>query len=229
MSLRNTSALRAVCLAALALALLVWPSLAQQPPLKLTPTLNKPLSALEKLLGPPRHVGLEQERYYKVPGFVRVVVRPTPEKAPAVVTFQFAPGTVKSELEALARIGAPDAVLPPHWHSHWSAPGESKNDELTLSRLEESPATQAPAATPLTAPKNPTQKFTLTRHFLERMQERGVSEAEATEVMEKGRRFYDPKNDSYIRYKDGLYVALTKDGVLKTVVRGPIASRWKPL
>ena len=219
MSLRNISALRAVCLAALALALLVWPSLAQQPLLKLTPALNKPLSELEKLLGSPRHVGQEQERYYKVPGFVRVVVRPTPQKAPAVVTFQFAPGTVKSELEALARIGAPDAVLPPPWSSRWSAPGESKNDELTLSRLEQAPTPQAPTTEPLK----------LTRHFLERMKERGVSEAEATEVMEKGRRFYDPKNDSYIRYKDGLYVALTKDGVLKTVVRGPIASRWKPL
>lgn len=224
MSLRNTSALRAVCLAALALVALVWPSLAQQSLLKLAPALNKPLSEWEKLVGPPRHVGQEQERYYKVPGFVRVVVRPTPEKQLATVTFQFAPGTVKSEREALARVGAPDAVLPLHWHSQWSAPGESKNDELTLSRLEQGLSTQAATAqVPATAP------LKLTRHFLERMQERGVSEAEATEVMEKGRRFYDPKNDSYIRYKDGLYVALTKDGVLKTVVRGPIASRWKPL
>ena len=208
--------------------LLTWtqPSLAQTAPpplLKLAPVLNKSLNELETLLGKPRHVGEERERYYKVPGFVRVVVRPTPSQALASLTFQLAPGTVKDETVALAKLGFVDAVLPDRWTSRWSAPGASKNDELTLSRVQ-----NEVAPPPGTAAKT-TQNAILTRHFLERMKERGVSEAQATDVMENGQRFYDPKNDSYIRYKDGIYIALTKDGVLKTVVRGPISRRWKPL
>lgn len=125
---------------------------------------------------------------------------------------------LKSEAEALAKVGLPDSVLPERWTSHWTTPGSSKNDELTLSQLHEEP--KRPTAT---------QHHILTRHFLERMRERGVSEAQATDLLENGQRFYDPKNDSYIRYKNGIYIALTKDGVLKTVVRGSISPRWKPL
>ena len=210
----------------LALGLAWWqPSFAQisPTPLKIGPVLNKPLDEAERLLGKPRHIGEQRERYYKMEGFVRIVVRPTPQNALAAVTFQFAPGTVKDEVAALAKVGLGDAVLPDRWTSRWSAPGASKNDELLLSRI------QAEVAPPPSTAAKTTQSAVLTRHFLERMQERGVSEAQATDVMENGQRFYDPKNDSYIRYKDGIYIALTKDGVLKTVVRGPISRRWKPL
>ena len=226
MSLKPISVLRALCLAALALLLLVAPvpSLAQQQPLKIAPLLNRSVGELEGTLGKPRHIGEEQERYYKVPGFVRVVVRPTPQKSVASITFQLAPGTVKSETEALKKVGVTDAMLPDRWTSRWSAPGDSKNDELTLSRVQ-SEASPSPPSDPLAQ----NQDIVLTRHFLERMKERGVSEAQAKELLESGKRFYDPKNDSYIRYKDGIYIALTKDGVLKTVVRGPISKRWQPL
>ncbi|WP_395092247.1 DUF4258 domain-containing protein [Armatimonas sp.] len=197
------------------------PSAAQSPaaPLKIAPVLSKPLEEVEKLLGKPRHIGEEQERYYKAAGFVRVVVRPMPQKTLASITLQFAPGTIKNERAALARIGIVDSVLPDHWTVRWVAPGDSKNDELILARVQEE-ATQNVSGT---------QNIILTRHFLERMQERGVSEAQARELLESGKRFYDPKNDSYIRYKDGIYIALTKDGTLKTVIRGPISKRWQPL
>ena len=199
------------------------PSAAQSAPapLKISPVLGKSLEEVEKLLGKPRHVGDDWERYYKVPGFVRVVVRPTPQKMLATITFQFERGKVKSETEALAKVGVADAVLPDRWTSRWSAPGDSKNDELTLSRVQE---TAIPATSKVTI-----QNVILTNHFRERMQERGVSEAQAQDVLQNGKRFYDPKNDSYIRWKDGIYIAQTKDGVLKTVVRGSIPSRWKPL
>jgi hypothetical protein len=194
------------------------PATGQTPsvPLKIVSVLSKPLEEVEKLLGKPRHVGEEQERYYKVPGFVRVVVRPTPQKTIASIAFQFAPGSIKGETEALKKVGFADAVLPDRWVSRWSAPGDSKNDELTLSRVQGD-----------VLPQN--KNIVLTRHFLERMKERGVSEEQAKDLLESGKRFYDPKNDSYIRYKDGIYIALTKEGVLKTVVRGPISPRWQPL
>ncbi|WP_395142995.1 DUF4258 domain-containing protein [Armatimonas sp.] len=192
-------------------------SAAQSPPapLKIAPVLSKQLEDVEKLLGKPRHIGEEQERYYKAAGFVRVVVRPLPQKTLASIAFQFAPGTLKNERAALARVGIVDTVLPDCWTSRWVIPGDSKNDELILSRVQ--------------SVQSSTQNVILTRHFLERMQERGVSEAQARELLESGKRFYDPKNDSYIRYKDGIYIALTKDGTLKTVVRGPISKRWQPL
>ena len=193
------------------------PSAAQPPPapLKIASVLSKPLEEFEKLLGKPRHIGEEQERYYKAAGFVRVVVRPLPQKTLASITLQFAPGTVINERAALARVGIVDTVLPDHWTAHWVTPGDSKNDELILSRIQ--------------SVQSSTQNAILTRHFLERMQERGVSEAQARELLESGKRFYDPKNDSFIRYKDGIYIALTKDGTLKTVIRGPISKRWQPL
>ena len=190
-------------------------------PLKIVSVLSKPLEEIEKLLGKPRHVGEERECYYKVPGFVRIVVRPTPQKLLATITFQFEQGKVKSETEALAKVGVADAVLPDRWTSRWSAPGDSKNDELTLSRVQE---TAIPATSKVTI-----QNVILTNHFRERMQERGVSEAQALDVLQNGQRFYDQKNDSYIRWKDGIYIAQTKDGILKTVVRGTVSSRWKPL
>ena len=195
------------------------PSHAQSLPaaLKIAPLLTKPLTELERQLGKPRHIGEEKERYYKADGFVRIVVYPTPQKTIATITFQFLKGMLKDETEALTKVGLPDGVLPNRWTSHWAAPGPSKNDELTLSQVQEEPKRAI------------TQKVILTRHFLERMKERGISEAQATDLLENGQRFYDPKNDSYIRYKNGIYIALTKDGVLKTVVRGPLSQRWKPL
>jgi outer membrane lipoprotein-sorting protein len=66
------------------------------------------------------------------------------------------------------------------------------------------------------------------QHFLQRAQERGVPADVVYDVLRSGRRFYDPKHDSLIRWKDGVYVALTASGVLKTVIRGPIERRWRP-
>jgi Domain of unknown function (DUF4258) len=224
MSLRSISALRRVLLTALAAIFLAWPSLGARqarPLLKLSALLGKPLSEVEAVLGKPRHQGKEQERYYKVAGFVRVVAWAAPELGLTKIVFQFAPGTVKSELEALARVGVKEALLPAPWTSRWSAPGDSQNDELTLTR-------EAPSAEPSAKPTG-SSHVVLTKHFRERMQERGVSEAQAQDVLQNGQRFYDPKNDSYIRWKDGIYIAHTREGVLKTVVRGPIPARWKPL
>ncbi len=181
-----------------------------QEPLLATQLLGKPLVQVETALGKPRHVARAGERYYKKDGFVRIVATFSAQKTLESVTFQFAPGEIDGERAALVRVGG---SLPTGWTSKWSAPGESNNDELFLFR----PATVRP------------KPLALTRHFLERMRERGVSEAQAIDLLERGQLFYDPKGDSYIRWKQNLYVVLTRDGVLKTVVRGPIARRWQPL
>lgn len=239
MSLKNTfvgSLLRWGVLIVLWLGLIVLPprGAAGQPPkastpLKLASLLNQPLAELERQIGKPRHVGTEQERYYKVPGLVRVIVRPTPQKTLAALTIQFAPKTVKDELGALELLGFSNAVLPDRWSSRWQAPGDSGNDELMLSRLEDQPVVRGSQDTNGEVKESGSQNVVLTRHFLERMKERGVSEAQARDLLANGKRFYDPKNDSYIRYKDGIYLALTRDGVIKTVVRGPVSKRWQPL
>jgi hypothetical protein len=70
--------------------------------------------------------------------------------------------------------------------------------------------------------------YKVSYHFRARMQERDVSAETVVDVIENGRRFYDPKNDSNIRWKDGVYVAIAPDGTLKTVVRGRIENRWRP-
>jgi hypothetical protein len=69
--------------------------------------------------------------------------------------------------------------------------------------------------------------YEASEHFLARMAERGVSADTVVDVIEHGERFYDPKNDSTIRWKDGVYVALTESRVIKTVIRGPIERRWQ--
>ena len=174
--------------------------------------LGKPLAQVEAALGKPRHIDEKNNaRYYKVEGFVRVAVTLSPQKTLASVTFQLAPGELPGEREALGKVGG--EKLPTGWASKWDAIGASGNDELTLFRP---------------APSNP-NKFISTKHFLERMQERGISQTQALDLLQRGQRFYDPKNDSYIRWKDGVYVALTKDGILKTVVRGNIKRHWRPL
>ncbi|MGC4042780.1 MAG: DUF4258 domain-containing protein [Armatimonas sp.] len=177
--------------------------------ISLAALLGKPIAQIEAALGKPRHVAKTGERYYKRDGFVRIVARFSAQKALDCLTFQFEPGTVKDEREALSRIGS---SLPTGWASKWSAPGESENDELHVFK----PALGA-------------RNFIPTKHFLQRMRERGVSEPQAIDLLQNGRRFWDPKNDSEIRWKDGIYVALTRDGVVKTVVRGNISSRWQPL
>ena len=174
--------------------------------------LGKPLASVEASLGKPRHVEAKTgTRFYKVEGFVRVVATLSPQKTLASLTFQLERGTIPDEREALAKVGV--ETLPTGWASTWSMPGDSDNDELKLFKP---------------APSNP-NKFIATKHFLERMQERGVSQAEALDLLQNGQRFYDPKNDSYIRYKNGVYVALTRDGILKTVVRGNVNRHWRPL
>jgi outer membrane lipoprotein-sorting protein len=77
--------------------------------------------------------------------------------------------------------------------------------------------------TPISLP----QGLHASQHFLQRMRERGISEQQVVDVITAGRRFYDPKNDSHIRWKDGVYVALAPGGVIKTVIRGPIERRWR--
>lgn len=177
--------------------------------LSLASLLGKPLTQTEASLGKPRHIAKTGERFYKRDGFVRIVARYSTQKTLDSLTFQFEPGTRKDEREALARIGS---SIPAGWASKWSTPGESENDELFVFK-----------------PASGVRNFIATKHFLQRMRERGVSEAQATDLLQNGRRFWDPKNDSEIRWKDGIYVALTKDGVVKTVVRGAISPRWQPL
>ncbi len=184
------------------------------PPLKVPLLLDKPLAEVEKVLGKPKHTDSEGTRYYKTAGFVRVVLELSPNKTINSLTFQFAPGTVKNEAQAREQVGIRDATPLAGWSISWSTPGRSGNDELELSR--ESLPTK-------------TLAFKLTQHFLQRMKERGVSPQAATDLLENGQRFYDPKNDSYIYWKDGIYVAMARDGALKTVVRGAISKRWKPL
>ena len=70
--------------------------------------------------------------------------------------------------------------------------------------------------------------YRASEHFIERMAERDVSIDTVVDVVRHGERFYDPKDDSEIRWKDGVYVALAPGGVIKTVVRGPIERRWRP-
>jgi hypothetical protein len=70
--------------------------------------------------------------------------------------------------------------------------------------------------------------YTASAHFLQRMRERGVSEEMVSDVLRSGQQYYDPKNDSTIRWKDGVYVAIAPGGVLKTVIQGPIERRWVP-
>jgi len=70
--------------------------------------------------------------------------------------------------------------------------------------------------------------YRVSYHFRARMQERDVSAETVVDVIEHGQRFYDPKNDSNIRWKDDVYVAVAPDGTLKTVVRGRIENRWQP-
>lgn len=184
------------------------------PPLKVPLLLDKPLAEVEKALGKPKHIDSEGKRYYKSPGFVRAVLELSPSKTISSLAFQFTPGTVKSETQARAQLGISDATALVGWSVSWSAPGSSGNDELELSRE---------------LPPVRTLAFKLTQHFLQRLKERGVSPQAATELLENGQRFYDPKNDSYIYWKDGIYVAMSRDGALKTVVRGAISKRWKPL
>jgi hypothetical protein len=71
-------------------------------------------------------------------------------------------------------------------------------------------------------------RYKVSYHFRARMQERDVSAETVVDVIEHGQRFYDPKNDSNIRWKDDVYVAIAPDGTLKTVVRGRIENRWQP-
>jgi hypothetical protein len=174
--------------------------------------LGKPLAQVEAALGKPRRIDAKTgARYYKVEGTIRAVVTLSPQKTLASLTFQFAPGKV-SDQGALDAVGAES--LPSGWSATWTPVGASGNDELKFFK---------------SAPPSAPNKFIATKHFLERMQERGVSQAEALDLLQNGQRFYDPKNDSYIRYKNGVYVALTKDGILKTVVRGDVNRRWRPL
>ena len=68
--------------------------------------------------------------------------------------------------------------------------------------------------------------FHPSEHFMQRLAERGVALDDAVQAVKQGRRFYDPKNESDVYWRDGVYVATTPSGVLKTVIRGPIERRW---
>ena len=68
-----------------------------------------------------------------------------------------------------------------------------------------------------------------TKHFLERMAERGVTAEQVVDVLRTGKRFFDPKYGETVWWKDGVYIPIANDGALKTVVRGPISRRWRPL
>lgn len=200
-------------LLALLLCICTWLSgIASAEGIRAASLLGKPLAQVEASLGRPTRVEAKTGvRYYKVEGFVRAVATFSPQKILTSLTLHLAPGKIADGQEALEKAGV--ETLPTGWEATWSAPGASGDDELKLFK----PASRAP------------NKFISTKHFLERMQERGVSQAEALDLLQNGQRFYDPKNDSYIRYKNGVYVALTKDGILKTVVRGNINRRWRAL
>lgn len=66
------------------------------------------------------------------------------------------------------------------------------------------------------------------QHFIERLQERGISADEVIAAVQAGQVFYDPKNESTIYWKDGVYVAVAPGGTLKTAIRGPVEGRWVP-
>lgn len=70
---------------------------------------------------------------------------------------------------------------------------------------------------------------------LGKMNDRGISEEQAFKAWKSGKSYYDPVNDSYIRYdpKTGTAVVLTEDGIPKSVYEGGpgqdwIASDWTP-
>ena len=68
----------------------------------------------------------------------------------------------------------------------------------------------------------------LTRHFLERMAERGVSAEQVVDILRTGKRFYDPRYGESVWWKNGIYIPVANDGALKTIVRGPINRKWRP-
>lgn len=63
-------------------------------------------------------------------------------------------------------------------------------------------------------------------HFVERLGERGITADEVIAAVQSGQVFYDPRNDSTIHWKDGVYIAVAANGTIKTAIRGPIEGRW---
>lgn len=68
--------------------------------------------------------------------------------------------------------------------------------------------------------------LTPSQHFLQRMQERGISNSEVMAAIRSGQEFYDPLHDNTVRWKDGVHVAITPDGTLATAIRGDVKRRW---
>ena len=71
--------------------------------------------------------------------------------------------------------------------------------------------------------------FNPTKHFYARMAERGVTVEQVADTLRNGRRFFDPKYNEAVWWKDGIYIPVANDGAMKTVIRGPLNKRWRPL
>ena len=137
----------------------IAPTATVEPTLDLAPILGKFITEVEQTIGPPKSIGVKraghfQERYYKVDGFIRVIIEPSPNERIGVITIQFPRHQVKDWREALMRVGLPAVggedsppgrsltfplagqypPSPQSWLAHWQTPGISGNDTLILER-----------------------------------------------------------------------------------------------
>ncbi len=70
--------------------------------------------------------------------------------------------------------------------------------------------------------------YALTTHILVRLAQRGLTPADVIEVMQKGARFFDPGNDTYIARYDGLNVVYDGSRLISVFV-GRVMKRWEPI
>lgn len=125
-----------------------------EPNLRITSILQANISTVEQTIGKPRSIGTKKERYYKVPGFVRIIIKPTTEGHIASVEFQFARSQVTDWRQSLLLVGINPAgaeeeetnqrtiirfaaeipKTPQGWDISWNSAGDSGNDSLVLVR-----------------------------------------------------------------------------------------------
>jgi hypothetical protein len=72
--------------------------------------------------------------------------------------------------------------------------------------------------------------YHVTKHALERMHQRKISSKHLYHAIEKGKKYYDIAQQSYIYHDFNSKVnVIIKDKSIVTLYRGPVKSRWKEL
>lgn len=70
---------------------------------------------------------------------------------------------------------------------------------------------------------------TATYHFVARLIERGIPLTKAVDVLRNGQKYYDPQQNSYVRYKDNVAIILNDaQEKLITIYEGPVKAHWIP-